>query len=88
MPDSSAVRPPTTAVRPPSGTISQLVIRDTGCTFSLSGEEGNFELSKQHANYNAVFSGLLMAASNGFEVTVNYKDGTRVVDFVTLRPEV
>lgn len=75
------------AVRPPSGTISQLVIRDSGCTFALSGEDGSFELSKQHGNYNAVFSGLLMAASNGFTVTVNYKSGTRVVDYVTIHPE-
>ncbi len=70
-----------------NGMISQLSISDAGCSIHLTGSDDSMMLNKNHSSYNSIFSGLLVAASNGFRVGVRFDSDSKTVDYIQLFPE-
>lgn len=56
------------------GTLGSFTVTDQGCTvtFGAAGLQGYF-LSREHANYNALYSLLLAAKLNGLKVSFTYR---------------
>ena len=60
------------------GHITRMYVNSSGCNLRLDNKEevpkdGYFILDLQHPNYNAIYSLLLLAATNGYVVSVRTK---------------
>jgi hypothetical protein len=55
------------------GTLGWFTVTDEGCTVTFGIEQQGYFLSREHANYNALYSLLLAAKLNGLKVKFTYR---------------